>query len=418
MDELKAPSVVTADVPARPRAARVMGLDGVRGIGCVAVVVGHTSRFYSPTVHDQGMFGMLGLALILFFVLSGFLLFLPYVRRLAAEPSRLRMPNASEYGVHRVMRVFPAYLVIFLICSFVLHDVYLQNPATLDKGTDVGTGMMTDPGELLANLALVQTYFPQYIQTGINPSWSLTLEFAFYLSLPLLGMLLFALRKRLDVGPMVLACLAPAMLIVLGFAGRLAASWVISASGETDFNLLNWGPNWAAVYLRSFLSNADIFAFGMLAAIVFVALEQERLSERLSKRVRLCAFLAFVPATLLSLVLSAKQNVFATTAIGALCGLVILIIVVPLARGQDSTLARLLDNRVFFFMGMVSLSAYLWHYPILVLLGRLGWAAGDSWPGFIRNATVMIVVTLTLAVITYYLVELPAQNVAKRYRKK
>ncbi len=67
----------------------------------------------------------------------------------------------------------------------------------------------------------MQSYIPQYFQTGLNPSWSLTLEYAFYASLPpLLGVLLFALRKRTAIRPLRLALLAPLILIVIGFIGR------------------------------------------------------------------------------------------------------------------------------------------------------------------------------------------------------
>jgi hypothetical protein len=55
--------------------------------------------------------------------------------------------------------------------------------------------MITDPGQLFANLTRLHSYIPQYFQTGLNPSWSITPEYAFSASLPLLGLMLFAFRK-------------------------------------------------------------------------------------------------------------------------------------------------------------------------------------------------------------------------------
>ena len=145
--------------------------------------------------------GLVGLSLVFFYVLSGFLLFLPYVRGLTAERSSATLPSTRNFALHRIARILPGYLVIFLLVNYVLRLAYVENPAFQPPGTEDGTGMITDPWQLLANLTLVQTYIPRYIQTGLNPSWSLTLEYAFYAVLPMLAMLLFAMRRRTDLRP-------------------------------------------------------------------------------------------------------------------------------------------------------------------------------------------------------------------------
>lgn len=255
-------------IASSPTHRRIIGLDGVRGLGCLAVVVGHVGEWYTPHTHHKALLDILGLALILFFVLSGFLLFLPYVRNLAKPQGHI--PNTRQYALHRIFRVFPGYLVIFLICNFILRATYIENPAIQPRGTQLGSGMITDPGELLANLTLVQTYIPQYMQTGINPSWSLTLELAFYISLPLLGMLMFALRGRVRMHPLLLSCLAPAILLAVAFVGRAFIPLVyanvnvhnyvpVPGSDINELGLQNWGPNIAAVFTRSLLTNADLF---------------------------------------------------------------------------------------------------------------------------------------------------------------
>ena len=129
----------------------------------------------------------------------------------------------------------PGYLAIFLIVNFVLQASYVDNPALQPVGTDAGTGMITDPWKLLTNLTLTQSYFPAFIQTGINPSWSLTLEYAFYASLPLLGSLLFRLRKRTSLRPYLIAAIAPALLLAIGLIGR-ALMPLVFAHASTFWN--------------------------------------------------------------------------------------------------------------------------------------------------------------------------------------
>lgn len=326
------------------------------------------------------------------------------------------MPNVRDYAVHRLARIMPAYLVVFLIVNFVLRLSYRQNAALMPDDARTGIGMITDPVELLANLALVQTYIPAYIQTGIGPSWSLTLEYAFYLTLPLLGWAIFRMRRGSKRNPFVVAMAAPAVLLGIGLLGRALVPLVNRYAGTSDFILLNWGPNIAAVFTRSILTNADNFAMGMFAAIVFVAIEHGALSDRAGRRVRVLSATAILPVLVVGAMMFAVAVSFVTAVVGIVAALMILVVVVPLARGQRSKLARALDVAPIRYVGEISLSAYLWHFPLLLLLGQLGWMAGDTLPGMLYNIVVLLAVTILAASVTYYLVEKPVMKYARSVR--
>lgn len=400
------------------RRARIIGLDGVRGLLCLSIAITHVTGYYSKHTAAVWKTNVFGFSLVYFFVLSGFLLFLPYVRNVVAERSSARMPNTRDYAVHRLARIMPAYLAIFLIVNFVLRLSYIHNAALAPDDATTGIGVITDPGELLANLALVQTYFPSYIQTGIGPSWSLTLEYAFYLSLPLLGWAVFRMRKRSTRNPFVLAMLAPTILLVVGLVGRALIPVVNRYAGTTDFILLNWGPNIAAVFTKSILTNADNFAMGMFAAIVFVAIERGALPDRISRRVRMLSAVLILPVLVVSAAFLAIAVQFVTAGVGVVAAMMILIVVVPLARGRKSKLATFLDVRPIRYVGEISLSAYLWHFPMLLLLGRLGWMEGDTLPGMLHNIVILLAAMILAATVTYYLVEKPAMTYARRLRAK
>jgi peptidoglycan/LPS O-acetylase OafA/YrhL len=414
----------TALAPEPPAAgirARIIGLDGARGLSCLGVAVMHITAHYSPHTAATYKTNIVGMSLIFFYVLSGFLLFLPYVRNLTTprtETSGPTLPSTKNFALHRIARILPGYIVIFLLVNFVLQTSFVKNPVLQTPGTDEGVGMITDPGQLLANLTLTQSYIPAYFQTGINTSWSLTLEYAFYALLPILCFGLFALRKRTGLKPLTIALVGAGALIALGFIGRLFIPIVNAHTGIVDPALLDWGPNWGAVFSRTLLTNADNFAVGMLAAVAFVAMEQRTMSEAWSRRVRLISTVALLPMLVLTAALIALKSPYGTSALGAACALGIMLIVAPLARGEDSPLARLLDIRPIRFVGKVSLSAYLWHYPLMLLLGRFGLMAGDTLPGMLQNTVVVLAVTLVVSAVTYYLVEEPVMKAAKRYRHK
>jgi peptidoglycan/LPS O-acetylase OafA/YrhL len=172
------------------------------------------------------------------------------------------------------------------------------------------------------------------------------------------------------------------------------------------------------VFTKSILTNADNFAMGMLAAIVFVAIERGALPERFSRRVRMLSAAAILPVLVVSALFFAIAVGFVTAGVGVVAALMILVVVVPLARGEKSKLATFLDVRPIRYVGEISLSAYLWHFPMLLLLGRLGWMAGDNLPGMLRNIVVLLAVTILAATVTYFGIEKPAMNYAKRLRAK
>lgn len=406
--------------PSPPRTfGHIIGLDGARGLSCLGVAIAHIAGHYSPHAAAATKIGLVGTTLIFFYALSGFLLFLPYVRGLYVDRDAARLPNTKNFVVHRIARILPGYLAVFLLVNFVFQVSYVQNASLQPPGTDAGTGMITDPGQLIANLTLTQSYFPAYFQTGINPAWSLTLEYAFYASLPLSGLLMYALLRRTGLTPTRIAVIPPLIMVAIGFVAKLFVPALIAHFHITSDVLLNWGPNWVAVFLRSFLANADNFAFGMLAAVVIVVMERHLLREGIARRVRLYSTIALLPTAVAfvgAFLVAGGQYQTSAVAIGA--ALLILIMVAPLARGRDSGIARLLETAPMRFVGRVSLSAYLWHFPVLLLLGRWGLMAGDTVAGMLLNVVVALAATLLISTVTYYLVERPAIQVTRKYRHR
>jgi peptidoglycan/LPS O-acetylase OafA/YrhL len=409
-----ATTTATPQVDAPKRPARILGLDGPRGFACLCVLAVHVGGHYSPQTVLTYKLGLLGQGLIFFFALSGFLIFLPMVRKLfAGKP----MPNNVSYALHRLLRVFPAYLFIFLFANFVMRAVFVENAAVAERHfTDNGLGVLSDPLTLLANLTLVHSYIPSMLQTGINPSWSLSLEFAFYIALPLLTGIAFFLRKRTSIPAPILAMIPVVVMFVVGITGKLYTASRVGPSGITDPKLLDWGPNEIAVLSRSFWSLADNFTYGMLAAVVFVAIDNGILKGALATRMRWWTGIAMIPTAVISLKLIDDNSRWQSSTVAFGSALLILFIIVPLARGEKSALAERADWAPLSYVGMISLSVYLWHFPVLIMIGRFGWLAGDSVPGMAWNFLVIAVVSIAFGSLTYRFIEKPALTYARRFK--
>src|ERR1700733_7011306 len=109
----------------KPKGATT-ALDGIRAIACIMVVTFHSTSVINgySNILQTNFFNALNLLLskgtILFFLLSGFLLFLPYVKALLFEKS---WPQARIFYLRRTLRIVPGYF--FSLFAIIL----LQKPS-------------------------------------------------------------------------------------------------------------------------------------------------------------------------------------------------------------------------------------------------------------------------------------------------
>jgi len=386
---------------------RLVGLDGPRGIACLCVLAVHTIAFFAPLQLDRFHLTYLSEAIVYFFAMSGFLIYLPFVRAYAAGQPR---PSLRRYTAQRLRRVYPGYVVIFLIANLVLAAVYLHNSTDVARaGTDAGSGRMTSLPDIIANLTLVQNFSPDGLQTGIAPSWSLTTELCFYVVLPLLAIAF--LRSSRAGEPRLWRALMPAMaLAVLGVVGKIVTAALQADRAPMSVADADFGSNGIAVLARSLFVLADNFAYGMVAVVLFVWMERGGLRRLTARHLWLFGAPAWFLAFGLALALTSTGSRFAGTAFAVAAGIFLLLVTEPAARGRESTFARLADLSPLRFVGKISLSVYLWHYPVILLVARHGWAGSDSAAGMVGSVAVVGVITTVLACVTFYLVEAPAMR--------
>ncbi len=153
-------------------------LDGVRGLACFLVMLYHfhlLARDYHIWIplHDSGtlvssiaIFGQFGV--ILFFVLSGFLLFLPYAKSMLFEKD---LPSVRLFYLRRAFRIMPAYYISLFLLALLTHPEYLQKARWGDLWLFITFRMD----------------FPQTFQKLNGPYWTLAIEAQFYVVLPLLA---------------------------------------------------------------------------------------------------------------------------------------------------------------------------------------------------------------------------------------
>lgn len=142
--------------------------DGYRAIAITAVVVLHVA-FASGFMYRHSALGgylfHLEVGVSLFFAISGFLLYRPFVAsRFAGRPAM----SVRTYFRRRALRILPAYWVALTVAVFVLHHHTIENLK-----------------EFVLLYSLQQIYSERYHFHGIQQAWSLGTEVGFYILLPL-----------------------------------------------------------------------------------------------------------------------------------------------------------------------------------------------------------------------------------------
>jgi peptidoglycan/LPS O-acetylase OafA/YrhL len=167
LDVLKRQSVPVA-AETRSRGTHFPCFDGLRAIAALTVIGVHTAFASGFTTKHPGWgryTSRLEIGVEVFFVISGFLLYRPFVAHHFGGRSA---PGLKLFWTRRLKRIIPAYWIAFLVVTYIL------------KADSGGAGWK---GPLIY-LGFAQIYFPTYTLHGLSQAWSLCTEMSFYLFLP------------------------------------------------------------------------------------------------------------------------------------------------------------------------------------------------------------------------------------------
>ena len=145
---------------------------GLRGIAALSVLWSHVLLYAyadDPAGRPIRLISTLELGVVLFFTLSGFLLYRSFA---SAILGFRRSVDVKDYAIGRAVRILPAYWVTLAIVGLVVSAALVHV-----GGGSVGLGDLRGaPAVLGANVFLIQNYIPSTAITGIGPAWTLAVE--------------------------------------------------------------------------------------------------------------------------------------------------------------------------------------------------------------------------------------------------
>ncbi len=360
-------------------------LDGLRAVASIAVVATHTA--FAAGVYTHGTWGAatqrLEVGVAIFFVLSGFLLGLPHLER--AQNGR-PVESTRRYAVKRLARILPVYWVVVVVALVAV-------PANRGSGLGVWIG----------NLTLVEHFRAPFLPTGLSQMWSLSVEAAFYLVLPLLGAGLawIARHSRNRIRSVRLTLLA---------LGLLGVVWTTVA------RLPELALDWPARQLPASLA---WFVGGMLLASIVADGGTTRLSRVTTTLVRdrltcyLTAGAVFVfaatPVAGSPLLVAPSAGEAVTRHLAYLVIALLLVAPSVLAPRAGSVLAHPISRH----LGHTSFALFCCHLLVLEAVMAVGGFTlfAASWPLLLG---LVLGVSLLVAELLHYLVERPGMRLVRR----
>jgi peptidoglycan/LPS O-acetylase OafA/YrhL len=312
---------------------RVAALTGIRAVAALLVVGTHAA--YTTGKYTHGYFGLLcsrmEIGVPIFFVLSGFLLFRPWVVSAARDRPA---PSLSRYAWHRVRRIMPAY-VVTVLAAYLVYQFRTAGP---------------NPGHtwagLFRNLTLTQiyteNYLGAYLHQGLTQMWSLAVEAAFYVVLPVLAYVLLVLMSRRRWQPAV-------VLTGLAVIALITPGWLVIVHAT------HWLPDSARLWLPAYLA---WFVAGMMLAV----LQAMGVHGYAAVALPLAVVSYFIVATPIGgAPTTSPEGLAQALAKAGFYAAIAALAIAPLALGDHGWYARLLASRPMVWLGEISYEIFLIH---------------------------------------------------------
>lgn len=257
---------MTASTTGRRADGRIPELTSIRAFAAFAVCVTHAAFWTGGYTDDWPgrIAGRMEIGVTVFFVLSGFLLFRPWVDALAPEGGAgcgagggAVPPSLARYARHRVRRVLPGYWIA--VSLVYLLDIW-PPPISPDApggasriASDAAGVPITAAGweGFLRSMLFLQSAEAGWFHAGLSHMWSMVVEVGFYVALPLVGWIAWTACRGVFRPGILLACV-----VVFGLCGP---AWTVATHHVEAL------PQMARLWPVGYF---DWFAGGMLLAVL------------------------------------------------------------------------------------------------------------------------------------------------------
>ena len=341
-------------------------IDGLRAIAIVAVIIYHAEiAIGSFKVFTGGYLGV-----DIFFVISGYI-----ITKIIIKEFNEGKFNIKFFFYRRIRRIFPVLLLVAI--ATILLGWYVLVPTSLIQLSE----------SIISSLFFSSNFYFNYSDqiygndNGlIKPflhTWSLSIEEQFYIFFPFI--LIFCLKKK----------------------SYNLINYILILSFISTFTfLVAPKENFYFIYSRAW----------ELIIGTFICIHEEKFKKikYFSSNLHI---LKIISILLLFFCMIIFDNKTAHPSYFTIFP-IILISILMIEDDKKKLVDKLLSLKIIVFIGLISYSLYLWHYPIFAFTRITEFASGD-----IFKKLLILISLITISSLSYYLVEKPIRNIKKISKK-
>lgn len=340
-------------------------IQGLRAIAVLAVMIFHLNPVWLPG-------GFVGVDI--FLVISGFLISSILLHK-KAKPEYKLLSTLNYFYSSRIKRIAPAYFTVLIVVSLLAAVLFLPADFATYRGGLKKAALFNSN----SYFSTFGDYFaPANHELPLLHTWSLAIEIKFYLLAPFIFLLL---PKR--------------------FLTWLLPLSIIALTAYAEYRLRILGHEQATYY--SLIARLPAFFLGACVALLMDDVGS-------SKGGRYKLSLTWLAITLIATSLCVPKITGYFPGIAGLIPVAGAALIIFLNASNPIT--QFLSSRILVWIGALSYSLYLWHWPVLAFMRYYTGAAILNW----QYSLAFVLLTVALATASFYWIETPLR--LKRSKKQ
>ena len=348
-------------------------IDGLRAVAVIAVILFHLNAAWLPG-------GFLGVDI--FFVISGYLIGGILYRELSTGTFSLK-----RFYLRRMRRILPAFFAVVVFTLIVGAQLMVPGSDEWNTARSSAKWSVFFGGNFFS--ALNTDYFAPTVEVQpLNHLWSLAVEEQFYFIYPLILWAIMGIIKRI---------LPPTSSSLTRYVNVVLTALAIASFALAFLPISLHGTALVPYYLPH-------LRFGelLIGAILAVAVAQGNLqpSAKTATFVGSLSILVLIACLVLPFPNTTPWFPGFAAALPCIASAGIIY-----AGARPYWFASALSHRAVVFVGKISYSLYLWHWPLLAFAH---YALGRELSNTVLAAAALLIVLLSLA--SYYLIEQPLRH--------
>ncbi|TCK62362.1 acyltransferase family protein [Seleniivibrio woodruffii] len=341
-------------------------IDGLRSVAIIPVVLYHAGM----NMFSGGFIGV-----DVFFVISGYLITSIILNDIEKDKFSI-----SQFYFRRIKRIFPALYFFLTVTTLFCFFFYLPEDFRAYGKSLFGSVFF------ISNIVFWREsgYFDT--SSEMKPllhTWSLSVEEQFYIFYPVMLLILAKYFKKRYSGAVIVVFILSFMLSIFATPKAASASFYLLPTRAWEL---------------------------MLGALLALNVLPQTNNFKLLNIASLCG----ITMVLIGVFAYDQSTLFPGIAALLPCGGTALIIYSGISDSQKPFINRLLSFKLFVIIGLVSYSWYLWHWALFAFKNYYHGVLRDM---FFLSTPFLIVLSLVLAFVSYFVIEKPFRDIKWENRK-